>query len=144
MANLKEVRPGKVFVDLGEKRRELKFDLNAFAELETKFGTVEKAMQQMQSGSMKSIRTIVWVGLIHEEAVLDETGEPIKYNISEHQVGSWLTPSNLEAISGKLALAIGGSLPTQTKEIIAKEDKKLAITNGYEIATVEGEEEKNG
>lgn len=98
--------------EFGGKSRFIRFDLNAFAEMETMFGSMEEAQERLKGGSMKDIRTVLWLGLIWDEAVLDEvTGEPIKYNLTQYQVGSWLTTLNLEDVMQKLQDAISGSLP---------------------------------
>lgn len=114
-SNLDQVRtaPGSYYIGkFGNKERYIRFDLNAFAEMETKFGTMEEAQERLKGGSMKDIRTVLWLGLIWDEVLLDEvTGEPIKYTISEFQVGSWLTTLNLEEVMSKLQDAISGSLP---------------------------------
>jgi hypothetical protein len=98
--------------NFGGKERFIRFDLNAFAEMENKFGNMEAAQERLKAGSMKDIRTVLWLGLIWDEVVLDDlTGEPIRYTLSEYQVGSWLTTLNLEAVMSKLQDAISGSLP---------------------------------
>lgn len=115
MSKVKAIRESfneEVKINLGGKERTLKFDLNAFAELENRFGSVQKAMEEMKSGGMKAIKIIVWAGLIHAEAVIDEeSGEPMKYNISPYQVGSWLMPGLLAEVSEKLSKAIMQSMP---------------------------------
>jgi len=140
MANLINIRPTRVTMMLGNKEREIKFDLNAFAELEKRFGTVENAMQKMQSGGMGSIKTILWVGLIHEEAVLDEeTGEPIRYNITPFQVGGWVTMANLAEVSSNLTKAMHSDLPDNDVKDIQKELQLVAGTkeaSGVQMATV--------
>lgn len=114
-SNLDQIRvaPGSYHIgNFSGKERYIRFDLNAFAEMETKFGTMEEAQERLKGGSMKDIRTVLWLGLIWDEVVLDEvTGEPIRYTISEYQVGSWLTTLNLEDVMSKLQAAISGSLP---------------------------------
>ena len=114
-SNLDEIRitPGSYYIGkFGGKERYIRFDLNAFAEMETKFGNMEEAQERLKGGSMKDIRTVLWLGLIWDEVVLDEvTGEPIRYTLSEYQVGSWLTTLNLEEVMAKLQSAISGSLP---------------------------------
>lgn len=114
-SNLDQIRtaPGSYFIgNFGGKDRYIRFDLNAFAEMETKFGTMEEAQERLKGGSMKDIRTVLWLGLIWNEVILDEiTGEPLRYTISEYQVGSWLTTLNLEEVMSKLQDAISGSLP---------------------------------
>lgn len=48
-----------------DKPRTLLFDLNAFAELEDKFGSLDQAFQKMQQGSVKATRTLLWAGLLY-------------------------------------------------------------------------------
>jgi hypothetical protein len=105
-------------MELGDKTRILQFDMNAYAELENRYGSIEKAMDQLQKGGMKDIRMILWVGLIHEEAVVDpETGEPIKYNITPYQVGGWIKNAGmLTEASTKLAEAMNQGMPEQPVE----------------------------
>lgn len=114
-SNLDQIRtaPGSYHIgNFGGKERYIRFDLNAFAEMETKFGNMEEAQERLKGGSMKDIRTVLWLGLIWDEVVLDDvTGEPIRYTLSEYQVGSWLTTLNLEEVMAKLQDAISGSLP---------------------------------
>lgn len=113
LADVRNIEP--VQIELGGKLRTIVYDMNAYAELEKRFGTVDKAMEELQKGSMRQIRLMLWVGLIHDEVVLDEeTGEPTKYNITPYQVGSWITnAAMLQEVSEKLALAIsdGKELP---------------------------------
>lgn len=111
MGNVSKVKPMRVFVEL-DKQRELKYDLNAYTELEKRFGSVEEAMTKLQEGSMQSIKIILWVGLIHEEAVIDpDTGDAISYNITPYQVGGWISPGILADVTHKLTEAIGASMP---------------------------------
>lgn len=125
VSNLHEIRQqeGKYFIgNFGGKERYICFDLNAFAELEERFGSMEEAQNRLQSGSMKDIRLVMWLGLIWDETVADpETGEPIKYNISVFQVGSWLNTSNLNDVVTKLQAAMTGALPDDVTKKEAQE-----------------------
>jgi len=84
-----------------DKQRHLYFDLNAFAELEEMYGSVDAAMASLEQGSVKGIRALVWAGLIHEE--MDEKGEP---QITQRQVGSWIGFENVKTIAEKLTEAL--------------------------------------
>lgn len=135
MAQLSDVREKVVTLELGGKERTLKFDLNAFAELEERFGSVEEAMRALQQGGMKAIRTILWVGLIHEEVILDEkTGEPIGYNITPYQVGGWIAPRQLPQVSDKLTEAMQLGMPDieSNPELKAKAEQIMAELNEKE------------
>ncbi|NLD21608.1 MAG: hypothetical protein GX664_03880 [Bacteroidales bacterium] len=116
MADVKDVKQyaDAVTMFLGDRERIFQFDMNAFAELEKMFGSVEKAMDQLTEGRISDIRKILWAALIHDEvAEFDEvTGEPIRYNITPYQVGSWLkSPKMIQEASQKLAAAMGGGMP---------------------------------
>ncbi len=105
MSNVQEVRQKKVKVML-DKERTLYFDLNAFAELEEAYGSVDNAMKALDEGSIKGIRLLLWAGLIHEE--LDENGEP---TITQKQVGSWLDLEKVTELSEKIGEALSGNTP---------------------------------
>lgn len=144
-SNLDQVRTpaGSYYIgNFGGKDRYIRYDLNAFAEMEDMFGTMEKAQERLQSGSMKDIRTVLWLGLIWDEVELDEvTGDPIRYTLSQYQVGSWLTTMNLQEVMNKLQNAISGSLPDglegETQNTSAQNMTQAAA------ATTSGEAVKN-
>lgn len=129
MGNVKAIKKASSnTIELGGKERTLQFDMNAYAELEERFGSIEKAMKQLQKGGMKDIRTILWVGLIHEEAVLDEiTGEPIKYNITPYQVGNMIKNAGmLKLASEKLSQAMSDGMTPEDMEEAEKQVKAEA------------------
>lgn len=121
MANFNDLRGTGLKVELGGKTRTIKFDLNAFGELENLYGDVQAAMAELQKGKIKTIKIVLWAGLLHEEAVLDEvTGEPIKYNITPYQVGSWVDSGALPDIMVKLQQAMTLNLPEHIKKEVAR------------------------
>ncbi len=140
-SNLDQVRvpAGAYYIGaFGGKDRYIRYDLNAFAEMEDLFGSMEAAQERLQGGSMKDIRTVLWLGLIWDEVVLDEvTGDPIKYTLSQYEVGSWLTTMNLQDVMDKLQSAISGSLPDNDGS------KTSAETMNQAAAPVSGEDTKN-
>lgn len=140
-SNLDQVRvpAGAYYIGaFGGKDRYIRYDLNAFAEMEDLFGSMEEAQERLQGGSMKDIRTVLWLGLIWDEVVLDEvTGDPIKYTLSQYEVGSWLTTMNLQDVMDKLQSAISGSLPDNDGS------KTSAETMNQAAAPVSGEDAKN-
>lgn len=100
----------------GGKDRYIKFDLNAFAQMEIEFGSMEEAEGRLQKGTMSDVRTVLWLGLIHDEAIFDNiTGDVVGYGISKYTVGSWLTTLNLKEVMEKLQMAISASLPEESK-----------------------------
>lgn len=116
MSNLKAIRPGFPTIEIGEKVRTIQFDMNAYAELEEMYGSVDAAMSQLEKGKMKDLGVMLWVGLIHEEVTsFDEvTGEPTGYNITPYQVRSWInSPALLEEASKKLGDSLTAGVPTE-------------------------------
>lgn len=144
MSKLKDIRnTNPVTIDLNGKEYTMKYDLNAFAELESRFGNIQKAMQEMESGSMKSIRTILWAGLIHAEAVIDKvTGEPTGYDITPFQVGSWISADMLPIVSERIALAMGADIPDIEKIPEVNSTTKVVDSSVVVAKVVPTEEEK--
>lgn len=134
MANVKDVRQNmsNITIDIGGRTRVIRYDANAFAELEARYGSVQKAMAALQTSQMKGIIGILWAGLIHEEVVLDEhSGEPIKYNISPYQVGSWITPNLIPVVSAKIDEAIRFGMPDNIEEVPGVQEE--LAKHGFEI-----------
>ncbi len=124
---VEEVRNDSYYIGTFDcQQRFVRFDLNAFAEMEKIYGSMEAANEALSRGTMQDIRKILWLGLIHDQAVLDEvTGEPIKYNLTVYQVGKWLTPSNMKEVMQKLMDAINGSLPEDAEGKPATDNKVI-------------------
>ena len=120
LTSVRNIQPATI--EIGGRLRTIKFDLNAFAELENKYGTVQKAMDAMQTGSMKDIRKVLWAGLIHDEVKeYDEDGIPISYNITVGEVAGWISsPMMLNVASEKLGQAMSEGMPEQVKVAAAK------------------------
>lgn len=123
-SNLNSVRTdvGAFYIgDFDGKARYIRYDLNAFAEMEDRYGSMDEAQKRLEEGHMKDIRTIFWLGLLWNEVELDPvTGDPIRYTLSEHQVGSWLHTLNMREILTKLQAAITGALPEDENNNQAK------------------------
>ena len=99
---LHDIREVRIPIDL-DKPRTLLFDLNAFAELEDKFGSLDQAFQKMQQGSVKATRTLLWAGLLHEDE-----------NLTERQVGAMISLTNVEKIMEQITEALTAALPEDT------------------------------
>lgn len=101
MAGIQKVRRAPVKIDIGDgQERHLRYTLNSFALLEEKYGTIDKAMEALESGSIIAIRYILWAGLIHEDE-----------NLTERYVGNQIELSDLEALAEKMNEAMMGDLP---------------------------------
>lgn len=143
-SNVNEVKGG--YYSIGEfegKERIVRFDLNAFAEMERIYGSMEAANEALSRGSMRDVRTILWLGLIHDQAVLDDiTGEPIKYTLTQFEVGRWLTPHNMKDVMEKLNEAISGSVPEDAKSAATK-DVEPKVESAVDAAVTAALAEKN-
>ena len=91
-----------ITIRLGNKDRHLRYDLNALAEIEDKLDTPIAGIADI-AVSVKTIRTLVWAGLMHEEATL-----------TERDVGGWIGAGGasvsavMEKVGEALADAFGG------------------------------------
>lgn len=83
-----------------DKERHLIFDLNAFCDLEDRYGTIEKALNEMQKGSIKAIRYMLYLGLLNEDD-----------SLTENKVGKLIKLDNLGIVMEALKNAINVSMP---------------------------------
>lgn len=147
MSKVKAVKPAleTVTMHVGGRDRVLQFDMNAFAELENKFGSIDAAMDQLQSGKMSDIKVILWAAFIHEEAVIDEeTGEAVSYNITPYEVGSWIkNPVMLKEASELLTKAMGFTAPELSEAEKVAQLAKAKQEKNIKKAAQENKETKN-
>lgn len=104
MSNVNNVRIKPVDIELNGEKHTLCYDLNAFAELEVKYGTVEKALNAMEKGSFGAIRCFIWAGMLRDNE-----------NITERQVGALITPGQLQDLAKKIGEALEQAAPTGNK-----------------------------
>lgn len=109
MSNLEDIRPKKITVNVPEietitinldKERHLRFDLNAFALLEEKYGSVDEALKKVEQGSIIALRYMLWAGLVHEDP-----------SLTVEEVGSMFDVKNLNEVSKQLFEAVGAAMP---------------------------------
>lgn len=113
---LKDVREIAVSVEL-DKPRTILFDLNAFAELEDVYGSMENTFAAMQAGSMKAARTMLWAGLLHEDE-----------NLTPRQVGRLVTMDNMESVLDAISRALLDAMPEDAADEQAQEAAKADPT----------------
>lgn len=142
MGNVQDVKQhiDPVTMELDGEDKVLQFDMNAFAELEKRYGSIEKALESLSSGKIGDIRIILWAALLHNhvEEFDDLTGEPIKYSITPYKVGSWITPNKLPEVSEKVSLAMGLDMPDPDN--LPEEIKAQLKVRGFDV---EGQQTKN-
>ncbi|OGI00471.1 MAG: hypothetical protein A2Y25_12030 [Candidatus Melainabacteria bacterium GWF2_37_15] len=100
MSNLSDIRQKKIPITLGEKTYHLHYDLNAFAELEEIYGSVEAAMNALCEGSVKAIINVLRAGLLHENEAL-----------TQKDIGKMFDLSNIKAVGELINQAITEAMP---------------------------------
>lgn len=109
MANVKDVRVKEVKIVL-DKERHLRFDLNAFAEIEEAYGSIDEAFKAMEKGSIKALRVLLWAGLVHEDE-----------SLTVKQVGSLIGLADLKDLSTKISELLKDSMPAGENVILGNE-----------------------
>ena len=105
MANVKDVKSKAVKITLTDGvERTIKFTLNAMAELEDRYGSVEEAFKQLDNNSIKDVRCILWAGLIHEDP-----------DLTEQQVGNLIDIQYMQELMASLGDAFDADMPEAEK-----------------------------
>lgn len=101
MANVKDVKSKAVKITLNDGvEREIKFTLNAMAELEDRYGSVDEAFAQLDKNSIKALRCVLWAGLIHENP-----------DLTEQQVGNLIDLTYMHELMSSLGTAFESNMP---------------------------------
>lgn len=101
MSNLKDVKSSGTPITLNDGvERELKFTLNALAEMEDRYGSVDAAFKELDKGSIKAVRFVLWAGLMHTDD-----------NLTERQVGNLIDTKCMEDIMTQLGVAFKNDVP---------------------------------
>ena len=102
MSNVSAVKNTKRTVDLGDGvEREVVLSLNAMADLEEKYGSIEAAFAKVQEGSVAAIRYLLWCILVPDG---DE-------DLTEKEVGKLIRIDNLSEIMGNLMDVLEEQMP---------------------------------
>ncbi|SFS75858.1 hypothetical protein [Marininema halotolerans] len=102
---------GIVDIQLDKKRR-LKFNMNALTELEDALGMPITGLSSQKVG-MKELRAMLWAGLLHEDA-----------DLTLKEAGDLMEMEKLHEISEKVTEAMTIAFPQQGKK------KKVSGPNG--------------
>jgi hypothetical protein len=98
-------------IEIGGKRRTLRYDLNALAEIEEKTGRPISQVSELNV-DMRTVRAIVWAGFIHAEP-----------DLTLQEVGSWIGPGGMSFIDAlkyfheAFGEAFGDANPTQATDL---------------------------
>ncbi len=109
MSNLNDIREKKTPIIIDNETKHLHYDLNAFAELEEIYGSIDEAMAALSSGSIKAIINVLRAGLLHENE-----------SLTTREVGKMFDLSRLKEIGGQVNLAIVRAIPQQNPETESK------------------------
>ena len=103
MSNVTEVKSKTIKVTLNDGvERNIKFTLNALAELEDKFGSVQAAFDKLEKeNSMKALRAVLWAGFLHESP-----------NLTEQEVGNLIDLGYMQELIASLNKALENDLET--------------------------------
>mgnify|MGYP006879990598 FL=1 len=105
MSNVKDVKSKDIKITLNDGvERTIKFTLNALAELEDRYGSVDEAFKQLDNNSIKAVRCILWAGLIHEDPEL-----------TEQQVGNLIDIQYMQELMASLNDAFDSDMPAAEK-----------------------------
>ena len=105
MSNVKDVKSKDIKITLNDGvERTIKFTLNALAELEDRYGSVDEAFKQLDNNSIKAVRCILWAGLIHEDPEL-----------TEQQVGNLIDIQYMQELMASLGEAFDADMPEPEK-----------------------------
>ena len=101
MSNVNQIRPKASKITLLDGvEHTLWYSLNAMADLEEEYGTVEKAFEALSAGSMKAVRFLLWAGLQHEDKPL-----------TVQQVGNLIDLELMADLKEKMGDAFENSMP---------------------------------
>lgn len=106
MSNLSDVKSKVTTITLSDGvERELKYTLNALAEMEDRYGSVDAAFKALENNSIKAVRFVIWAGLLH-------TGE----GLTEQQVGDLIDIQCMESVVSKIGTAMDNDMPKEEKQ----------------------------
>lgn len=105
MSNVADVKPKKRTVDLGDGvEREVVLSLNAMAELEDKYGSIDNAFEKIKHGSIATIRFLLWCVLVPD-------GDT---DLTEREIGRLIKLDNIQEIMSSVMDALEEQMPPST------------------------------
>lgn len=114
MSNVKDIKSKDIKITLNDGvERTIKFTLNALAELEDRYGSVDEAFKQLDNNSIKAVRCVLWAGLIHEDPEL-----------TEQQVGNLIDIQYMQELMTSLNDAFDSNMP-ESESVPANAESKL-------------------
>lgn len=108
MSNIADVKPKAIKIALSDGvQRTVRFTLNALAELEDRYGSVQIAFDKLEKeNSMKALRCILWAGFLHESP-----------DLTEQEVGNLIDIAYMQELVGSLNSALGQDLAPEEEQV---------------------------
>ena len=100
-------------VDLKGTNYELNFDLNAMAELEDKYGTIQDAIKELKLKKLSAVRVFVYACL---KSNSDE--------LTEHEVGKLIDINNFGTIETAITKLMNEAIEENDIEVTSDEEPK--------------------
>lgn len=104
-SNLNAVRSANAKLELGGVEYNIRYDLNAFAEIEDTHGSITELLAKMEKGSIKAIRAMVWAGL-----------QCNGHCPTEKEVGSLIGLNDIAKVTFAIQSALTAALPETNEE----------------------------
>ena len=101
MSSLSDAKAKTTKITLNDGvEREIRFTLNAMAEMEDRYGSVDAAFEALDSNSIKAVRFVLWAGLMHTDE-----------GLTEKQVGNLIDIQLMNEIMSTMSEAMQSDLP---------------------------------
>lgn len=106
MSNVRDAKPRVKTITLNDGvEREVRFTLNAMAELEERYGSVDAAFKALDAGSIKAARCVLWAGLMDAQP-----------DLTEQQVGSLIDIQLMHELMEDISSALAEDMPDAPAE----------------------------
>lgn len=107
MSSLNDAKAKTTKITLSDGvEREIRFTLNAMAEMEDRYGSVDAAFKALESNSIKAVRFVLWASLMHTDE-----------GLTEQQVGNLIDIQCMEQIMSSMTEAMGNDLPAEGETV---------------------------
>ena len=107
MSSLNDARAKTTKITLTDGvEREIRFTLNAMAEMEDRYGSVDAAFEALDSNSIKAVRFVLWAGLMHTDE-----------GLTEKQVGNLIDIQLMSDIMDTMTQAMQYDLPAEGETV---------------------------
>lgn len=116
MADAKDLKQKPKIIDLGDGvERECDFTLNAMAELEEKYGSVDACFTKLQENSFTAVRFVLWAMFGADDSV-----------ITEKEIGKLLTVKNMGDVLGQMLEVFQEAMPAEEVTAVPNQSRQTS------------------